>query len=70
MKEVAYKGLVRRRGILMKACTSKKICSASGFAFGFQHFHRDLANTNEWKIMFDPSNVKLGELKLETEKEQ
>ena len=22
----------------------------------FQHFPRDLANVNEWKIMFDPSN--------------
>ena len=22
---------------------------------GFQHFPRDLANVNEWKIMFDPS---------------
>ena len=29
----------------------------SGFALGFQHFPRDLANVNEWKIMFDPSNV-------------
>ena len=28
----------------------------SGFALGFQHFPRDLANVNEWKIMFDPSN--------------
>ena len=27
----------------------------SGFALGFQHFPRDLANVNEWKIMFDPS---------------
>ena len=23
-------------------------------ALGFQHFPRDLANVNEWKIMFDP----------------
>ena len=29
----------------------------SGFALGFQHFPRDLANVNEWKIMFDPSIV-------------
>ena len=27
----------------------------SGFALGFQHFPRDLANVNEWKIIFDPS---------------
>ena len=27
----------------------------SGFALGFQHFPQDLANVNEWKIMFDPS---------------
>ena len=26
-----------------------------GEARGFQHFPRDLANVNEWKIMFDPS---------------
>ena len=25
------------------------------FALGFQHFPRDLANVNEWKIMLDPS---------------
>ena len=24
-------------------------------SLGFQHFPRDLANVNEWKIMFDPS---------------
>ena len=24
------------------------------YALGFQHFPRDLANVNEWKIMFDP----------------
>ena len=28
----------------------------SGFALGFQLFSRDLANVNEWKIMFDPSS--------------
>ena len=26
-------------------------------ALGFQHFPRDLANVNEWKIMFDPSII-------------
>ena len=25
------------------------------FALSFQHFPRDLASVNEWKIMFDPS---------------
>ena len=29
------------------------------FALGFQHFPRDLANVNEWKIMFDPSYIQL-----------
>ena len=29
----------------------------SGFSLGFQHFPRDLANVNEWKIMFDPSSI-------------
>ena len=29
----------------------------SGFALGFQHLPRDLANVNEWKIMFDPFNA-------------
>ena len=26
----------------------------SGYALGFQHSRWDLANVNEWKIMFDP----------------
>ena len=30
------------------------LCNNS-FALGFQHFPPDLANVNEWKIMFDPS---------------
>ena len=29
----------------------------SGFALSFQHVPRDLANVNEWKIMFDPSII-------------
>ena len=29
----------------------------SGYAVGFQHSPRDLANVNEWKIIFDPYNV-------------
>ena len=34
----------------------------SGFTLGFQHFPRDLANVNEWKIMFGPSNPEDHEL--------
>ena len=34
---------------------AREVLKTSGFALGFQHFHRDLANVNEWKIMFDPS---------------
>ena len=26
----------------------------TGFALGFQHLPRHLANVNEWKIMFNP----------------
>ena len=33
--------------------------TSSDFALGFQHFPRDLVNVNEWKIMFDPSTVKI-----------
>ena len=32
----------------------REMLKASGFALGFQHPPRDLANVNEWKIMFDP----------------
>ena len=32
----------------------RKVLKTSGFALGFQHLPRDLANVNEWKIMFDP----------------
>ena len=32
----------------------RKMLKTSGFALGFQHLPRDLANVNEWKIMFDP----------------
>ena len=32
----------------------REMLKTSGFALGFQHFPRDLANVNEWKIMFDP----------------
>ena len=33
-----------------------EMLKTSGFALGFQHLPRDLANVNEWKIMFDPYN--------------
>ena len=32
----------------------RDMLKTSGFALGFQHLPRDLANVNEWKIMFDP----------------
>ena len=30
------------------------VLKTSGYALGFQHSLRNLANVNEWKIMFDP----------------
>ena len=38
-------GSVENRGRVLKT---------SGYALGFQHSPRDLANVNEWKIIFDP----------------
>ena len=35
----------------------REILKTSGFALGFQHLARDLANVNEWKIMFDHYNM-------------
>ena len=32
----------------------REMLKTSGFALGLQHLPRDLANVNEWKIMFDP----------------
>ena len=32
----------------------REMLKTSGFALCFQHLSRDLANVNEWKIMFDP----------------
>ena len=32
----------------------REMLKTEGFALGFQHLPRDLANVNEWKIMFDP----------------
>ena len=32
----------------------REMLKTSGFALGFQRLPRDLANVNEWKIMFDP----------------
>ena len=37
----------------------REMLKTSGFALGFQHFPRDFANVNEWKIMFDPYHTKL-----------
>ena len=35
----------------------REVLKTSGFALGFQHLPRDLANVNERKIMFDPCIV-------------
>ena len=35
----------------------REMLKTSGFALRFQHLPRDLANVNEWKIMFDPYSV-------------
>ena len=35
----------------------REVLKTSGFALGFHHFPRDLANVNEWKLMFDPSII-------------
>ena len=32
----------------------REMLKTSGFVLGFQLLPRDLANVNEWKIMFDP----------------
>ena len=32
----------------------REVLKTEGFALGFQHLSWDLANVNEWKIMFDP----------------
>ena len=34
----------------------QEVLKTSEFALGFQHLYRDLANVNEWKIIFDPYN--------------
>ena len=34
----------------------REMLKTSGFALGFQHVPWDIANVNEWKIMFDPYN--------------
>ena len=36
----------------------REMLKTSGFALGFQHLPRAIANVNEWKIMFDPYNEK------------
>ena len=35
----------------------REMLKTSGFALGFQHLPQDLANVNEWKIIFDPYSV-------------
>ena len=35
------------------------VLKTEGVAFGFQHSPRDLANVNEWEIMFDHYNLSL-----------
>ena len=35
----------------------REVLKSTCFALSFQHFPWDLANVNEWKIMFDPSIV-------------
>ena len=35
----------------------REVLKTSDFALGYQHFPRDLANVNEWKIMFVPSSI-------------
>ena len=32
---------------------TREMLKTSGFDLGFQHLPRDLANVNQWKIMFD-----------------
>ena len=46
----------------------REILKTSGFDLGFQHLPRDLANVNEWKIMFDPYNGLLLKLKNKPKK--
>ena len=41
----------------------REILKTSGFALGFQHLPWDLANINEWKIMFDRYNVEVNSFK-------
>ena len=43
---------------------SRELLNTSGFALDFQHLPRDLANVNEWKIMFDPYIHKKFSLKI------
>ena len=44
----------------------RELLKTSGFALGFQHFPRDFANVNEWKIMFDPYIPSTIDFRLET----
>ena len=40
----------------------REMLKTEGFAYCFQHLPWDLANVNEWKIMFDPYNDKKNSL--------
>ena len=51
-------GFLHFRNGLLNLCNNSyqtRFCHSITLALGFQHFPRDLANVNEWKIMFDPS---------------
>ena len=37
----------------------REVLKTSCFALGYQHFPRDLANVNKWKIKFDPFIVSM-----------
>ena len=37
----------------------REMLKTSGFALGFQHLPRDLANVNKWKSMFNSYNVEV-----------
>ena len=40
-----------------------EVLKTAAFGLGFQHLHRDLANVNAWKTIFDPYNKTLVALK-------
>ena len=48
----------------------REMLKTSSFALGFQHLPRDLANVNEWKIIFDPYIRKIGFLPQNSAEEE